>query len=274
MNRRRKRVSYVVLDIETTDLDRLGGAIVEVAALKVSTTGQAFELAELVRPRVAVKPGAFAAHGLSDELLASEGKGLRETLARLVDFIGDLPVVAHNGLGFDFPFLFNEAARAGVTLGDNRLIDTLPLARESIVTETGRYRLGDLAAAVGHHNPRPHRALSDVHACNAVWRTLLERNSDIEAHWQACSARTWQSLLTLPEGYELLAQAIEADQDVEIDYEGTKKPERRRWIRPRRFAVGSGKACYVVAVCCESGTEKHFRFDRINKLLQTRAAAA
>jgi len=51
----------------------------------------------------------------------------------MLDFIGDSPVVAHNGFDFDFPFINYELTQLGLqTIPSNRQQDTIVIARHKI----------------------------------------------------------------------------------------------------------------------------------------------
>jgi DNA polymerase-3 subunit epsilon len=72
--------------------------------------------------------GAEAVHGLSDAFLADKPR-FHEHAERLLEFIGDSPLVAHNA-SFDFGFLNAELAICGLEpVSEARMVDTLTLAK-------------------------------------------------------------------------------------------------------------------------------------------------
>lgn len=101
---------YIAFDLETTGLSAAMDRIVEIAAVRFLETGQ--EIARyqtLVNPERPVPSGAYAVHGLSDELL-SHAPTAREILPAFLAFIGDAcstSLLAHNA-AFDAGFLGTE----------------------------------------------------------------------------------------------------------------------------------------------------------------------
>ncbi len=121
----------IVLDTETTGLDPLqGDRVVEIAALELRNhipTGNHYHC--YLNPERDMPQEAFAVHGLSEDFLRD--KPLFKTEVRaFLDFIGDSPLVIHNG-AFDMKFLNAELQRVKRPgLPYERLIDTLLMARK------------------------------------------------------------------------------------------------------------------------------------------------
>src|SRR6185295_3420374 len=120
----------IVLDTETTGLDPFTGhRVVEIGCIEVLNgipSGQTFHA--YVNPERDMPAEAFAVHGLSADFLKAHPTFM-EIVEDFLAFIGDAPLVAHNA-SFDHGFLNAELDRAGrPTLGRERLIDTLLLAR-------------------------------------------------------------------------------------------------------------------------------------------------
>ena len=121
----------IVFDTETTGLDpRTGDRMVEIGCIEMINlvpTGESFHA--YFNPERDMPAGAEAVHGLSAAFLADKPL-FRDSVAALLDFIGDSPLVAHNA-GFDFGFLNNELALCSrEALGSERMIDTVALARK------------------------------------------------------------------------------------------------------------------------------------------------
>lgn len=120
------------LDLETTGLSQPDGhRIVEVAAV-IYDLASARELGRFetqINPERSIDPKAQAVHGISYESLVA--KPLWSAIApKLSALLSRCAVmVAHNGEGFDAPFLWGEFLRAGVALPSLRLVDTMTQAR-------------------------------------------------------------------------------------------------------------------------------------------------
>jgi DNA polymerase-3 subunit epsilon len=120
----------IVFDTETTGLDpKSGDRIVEIGAIELENhipTGRSFH--RYLNPERAMSIDAARVHGLDDAFL--KDKPLFAAIAdEFVEFLGGANLIAHNA-GFDVAFVNAELARCGKPLlGDDRIIDTLILAR-------------------------------------------------------------------------------------------------------------------------------------------------
>ncbi|VAV89949.1 DNA polymerase III epsilon subunit [hydrothermal vent metagenome] len=122
----------IVFDLETTGFKfSEGHRIVEIGAIELingAVTGKNFHI--YVNPERDMPDGAFRVHGLSQAFLADKPSFADEKAApAFCAFIGDDELIAHNGAGFDMPFLQAELKAAGLPALGNRLFDTLHLAR-------------------------------------------------------------------------------------------------------------------------------------------------
>jgi DNA polymerase III subunit epsilon len=120
----------IVIDTETTGLDPANGhRIVEIGCVELFNaipTGQTFH--EYLDPERDMPDEAFRVHGLSAEMLAGKPK-FGDVAARLLAFLGEAKLVAHNA-EFDIRFINAElAAQRHATIGFERVVDTLALAR-------------------------------------------------------------------------------------------------------------------------------------------------
>jgi len=122
---------HIVLDTETTGLSAKDGhRIIEIGAVEMvnlSLTGQSLHL--YINPEREIDAGAQEIHGLSAEFLADKPV-FADILSAFTDFIGEDILVIHNA-PFDIGFLNAELSRCGQPpLSMERVVDTLPLARE------------------------------------------------------------------------------------------------------------------------------------------------
>ena len=122
----------IVFDLETTGFKfSEGHRIVEIGAIELingAITGRSFHC--YVNPKRDMPDGAFRVHGLSAAFLSDKPVFTDEHVApAFCDFIGEAELIAHNGLGFDLPFLQAELKAAKLPLLKNELTDTLLAAR-------------------------------------------------------------------------------------------------------------------------------------------------
>ncbi len=166
--------SYVVFDLETLIGDTLEQRrIIEIAALKFVDGVEAGKFRTFVDPGQEIDALTENKTHISSEMVAG-APAVEAALPEFSAFIGDLPLVAHNGRGFDLPVLNHWNRVHGLPEITNNLIDTLDLAVVVFPTQPtlslGRLNeLMDLAPFVAH------RAEADVAALAAIFRGLLAR---------------------------------------------------------------------------------------------------
>ncbi len=161
---------YVTFDLETTDLDITACEIVEIAAVKVERGREVERFQSLVRPVRPIHPRAQDAHGISaDEV--RDAPVFAEVWPRFREFVGALPLVAHNAQRFDVPVLRRMAAPLGGAEGF-RVFDTLPLAH---ALSGDSAKLEALAERFGIDPGRSHRALDDAVTLVGVYEELERR---------------------------------------------------------------------------------------------------
>ena len=120
----------IVFDTETTGLSFSGGdRMVEIGCVEMLNrveTGRTFHA--YYHPERDMPVEAFNVHGLSQAFLSDKPR-FADSVAPLLDFIGDAPMIAHNA-GFDFSFLNGELGRCGrPIIHMKRMVDTLQIAR-------------------------------------------------------------------------------------------------------------------------------------------------
>lgn len=115
------------LDFETTGLDpQKGHRIIEVALDLRKEDGSRLGTYETrINPERSIDPAAEAVHGISYDMLLEcpTWNVVAPKLSALVarcDYI-----IAHNGDGFDLPFMIHEFMRVGVAVPRIRSIDTM-----------------------------------------------------------------------------------------------------------------------------------------------------
>lgn len=158
------------LDIETTGLEQeKGHRIIEFATqvyLYDETTDVVTpkgKFVQRINPQRSIDPGAFAVHGISYEDLAYSPTW-EEVAPKIVKVIGacDL-IVAHNGNGFDLPFIAAELLRIGQPIPAVQAVDTMIQGRWA--TPMGKLpNLGEFCFATGveYDKEKAHAAEYDV----------------------------------------------------------------------------------------------------------------
>ena len=183
-------IEFVVFDLEANAdrSDRPEHEIVEIGAVLVSGGSEVGAFQTLVRPTRRLRDFTRQLTGLADEELASAPLPA-DALRSLYDFVDGRPMIAHNGLRYDFPLLESAGAKVGIPVPEVSRLDSLELAHlafpragKGIVANIDRSRppmgrsLDELARYLLSHDPRQrHRALGDARLLHRVLPALLRR---------------------------------------------------------------------------------------------------
>jgi DNA polymerase-3 subunit epsilon/ATP-dependent DNA helicase DinG len=163
--------TIVSIDLETTGLDPVRDAIIEIGAVKFNGNRVEAKWETLINPRRSIPPEITQLTGITDDMVRNAPL-LEQVRQDLEAFVGDALVLGHN-VQFDLGFL----NKRGV-LEHSDSIDTYALASVLMPT-AGRYNLGALAEALLIPLPATHRALDDALATHAVFIQLWERALDL-----------------------------------------------------------------------------------------------
>jgi DNA polymerase-3 subunit epsilon/ATP-dependent DNA helicase DinG len=158
--------NLVSLDIETTGLDPVTDAIIEIGAVRFHNSRQEGEWSQLVNPGRPLSRFITQLTGITDEMLSGAPR-INEVLQSLDDFVGDEPIVGHR-VEFDLSFL----RRRGL-FNDNQPLDTYDLAAV-VLPDAGRYGLGSLASLLKVPLVNAHRALDDAKTTMQVFQRLYD----------------------------------------------------------------------------------------------------
>lgn len=157
----------VALDIETTGLDNVNDAIIEIGAVRFNGQRIEREWSTLIHPGRRIPPFITQLTGITDQMVL-QAPPIRAVIHDLERFIGDAPILGHN-VGFDLGFL----RRHGI-LGNNDTLDTYEMAAV-LLPGASRYNLGALAQALNILLPATHRALDDARVTRAVFLELYQQ---------------------------------------------------------------------------------------------------
>ncbi|WP_315768553.1 MULTISPECIES: DNA polymerase III subunit epsilon [unclassified Bradyrhizobium] len=161
----------IILDTETTGLDRKTDRIVEIGCVEVIDlipTGKTFH--KYINPTLPVHKEAFKVHGLSNEFL-KKFPTFRRQVNQFLTFIEGATLVAHNA-GFDVGMINAELDRLDLPPLPNEIVDSLALARDK--RPGSRHTLDALCKAFGINlNKRDkHGALLDAQLLAEVYCEL------------------------------------------------------------------------------------------------------
>ncbi len=163
--------SIVALDLETTGLDSLTDAILEIGARRFDGSRVEDEFSTLINPGRHIPEFITGLTGISDEMVR-QAPHIRDVLEGLVAFIGESPILGHN-IQFDLSF-FKKYKLFEL----NERLDTYELAAV-LLPSADRYNLGSLVQLLSVPLPATHRALDDARATHGVFQRLFTQAQEL-----------------------------------------------------------------------------------------------
>ena len=167
--------TYIVFDLETTGLKaNEGDSIIEIGAVKMND-GKIIDTFDLfVNPKRKLDAEIINITGITNEML-EDAIDEESAVKKFIEFIGDLPVVAHNAK-FDMSFINMAYLKYDLGRFKNTVIDTLGLSR--YLESNQRYH--NLAALVIRYNipwdeEKHHRANYDAEGTALIFYKMLEK---------------------------------------------------------------------------------------------------
>lgn len=164
------RGELIAIDLETTGLDPLEDAIIEVGAVRMRDGTIIEEFSTLVDPGRPIPQNVTSLTGIrSTDVIGAPP--IEQVVPAIRAFAGNAPLVGHN-VAFDTGFLY----RQGI-LQTNPRIDTYDLA-SVLMPRAPRYSLSSLSSQINIDLENAHRALDDARAAGLLywllWNKLLE----------------------------------------------------------------------------------------------------
>lgn len=218
---------FVVFDLET-NADRPDPSeheIIQIGGVRAGPAGEMDSFETLVRPDRKLPERISRLTGLEYAELAG-APSPEEALRRFFTWVGDRPMIAHNGLGYDFPVLDAAAAAAGLEEPSGPRLDSLelghlvhPRAGAGIRGSDGRHPphgrgLDDLAALYGVTGRDRHDALVDARMAHGIVLSLLEELDRptaarrLQRRVLGLVGHPWAGFVTVPEQPVALHEAV------------------------------------------------------------------
>ena len=155
----RKKEIEIVLDTETTGLDYTRERMVEFAAVKLENGKIKDEYQTLINPHQHIRKSSIAIHGITPEMVENAPTE-EEIMPKILEFIGDYPIVAHNAI-FDYSFLNEAKLRLDGKPLENQRIDTQAMFKE-IAPDLESHGLEALTQRFNVELNNHHRAMADT----------------------------------------------------------------------------------------------------------------
>lgn len=181
-------ITLVAFDLETTGLSSTKDEIIEVGAVKFTFAKVAGKLdivekgtfESFVRPDRHIPEEATRVNHITDAMVENAPLPV-EVFPNFLRFCGQNSVlVAHNGHGFDVPFLKQGLRKAGLSVPKLPTMDSLKVAR-NLMRDNASFKLGDLAARLAQTGEislkldaaELHRALYDCRVLAQVMGRMI-----------------------------------------------------------------------------------------------------
>lgn len=155
----RKKIIEIVLDTETTGLDFTKEKMVEFAAVRLENGKIKDEFQTLINPEQHIRKSSMAIHGITQEMVA-DAPTEAEAMPKILEFIGDYPIVAHNAI-FDYTFLNEASLRTTGKEITNPRIDTQQMFKE-VYPDLDSHGLEALTTRFNVELNNHHRAMADT----------------------------------------------------------------------------------------------------------------
>jgi CRISPR-associated protein Cas2 len=165
---------YIVIDVETTGFNNDKDEIIEFGAAKVRSGKIIEEFIILVKPSKPLSTTISELTGITQIMLDEKGVGLDTALRSFLEFIGQLPCIAHNA-AFDYGFIRAACAKCKINIFANRQFDTLVMSKKLIPDIRDR-KLKTLAEYFGINESQFHRSVGDCAVTAQVFEQLKELN--------------------------------------------------------------------------------------------------
>ena len=226
----RKKEMEIVLDTETTGLDYTRERIIEFAAVRLENGKIKDKFETLINPQQHIRKASIAVHHITEEMVANAPTE-EEILPKILEFIGDYPIVAHNAI-FDFSFL-NEAKKR--VMGEeltNPRIDTQVMFKE-IAPDLESHGLEALTNRFNVELNNHHRAMADTMGLALAYpklKKLYEKKYD----WQM---KQIDNIEYLFERYLRIQQAVQTMQSELQDLKSIFKLYFENTCQTRKFVI-------------------------------------
>ena len=173
-----KLSNYVVFDLETTGTDYFVDKIIEIAGIKYENGEVKDTFNSLINPDQIISEQITNLTGIKNSDLTDK-PDIDEVLPEFLDFVGKLPLVAHN-IDFDLSFIKYqiELIDSG-KLKSKVFHDTLLLSQILFPVGPANHKLSTLASYLNIETEGFHRALNDCIATGELFDQIIKKSLEL-----------------------------------------------------------------------------------------------
>lgn len=165
-----KEVNFVAIDVETTGLSPVYNELIEISAIKYEKAKKKDTFSTLIKPKKEISDTITNITGITNEMVKN-APNIEQVMPKLIDFIGEYPIVAHNA-NFDYSFLQNNSQKS---FSKNKVIDTVAISRK-MLPSLPNHKLNTVSKYIGIEEDGFHRAEFDCECCAKIYIKYLESN--------------------------------------------------------------------------------------------------
>lgn len=162
---------FIVIDLETTGLEKRWDRIIEISAIRYRNGIEQDKFYTLVRPDCEIPIASIRIHGITDKMVR-KAPGIDHVIPSLIDYLGDALLVGHNA-NFDIGFIEVWARRCGYNPSWS-YVDTISVAKK-VLPGLPNYKQQTILDYIGYSQETYHRAEADCYGCAEIM--LLGLNS-------------------------------------------------------------------------------------------------
>lgn len=173
-------MTYIVFDLETTGLNPVYDDIIEFGAIKYVNGIQAETMQFFIKPTKPISDFTTQLTGITNDNV-KDAINQAQGIAKILEFIGDTPLIAHNAIFFDFRFLVCKSEIYLNRTLCNTVIDTLHIAR-GLFPNLKSHTLEKVCRQleIEYKTGDAHRADYDASVLNQCWTKLLSLMLDLK----------------------------------------------------------------------------------------------
>jgi len=160
---------FVAIDVETTGLSPVANELIEISAIKYDGQQKIDTFSTLIKPKARIPFHITNITGITNDMV-EDSPEVEEVMPKLIEFIGDNPIVAHNA-NFDYKFIQSYSNNS---FTKNTLIDTVAIGRK-LYPKLPNHKLGTIAKHIGITEEGFHRAEFDCECCAKIYMKYLEQ---------------------------------------------------------------------------------------------------
>ncbi|WP_412032170.1 PolC-type DNA polymerase III [Malacoplasma muris] len=169
------KCSFVIFDLETTGLSMYYDKIIEFGAIKYEKGKIVDKVQFFIDPEINIPDNISSITKIFNKDVEGAPK-IKDALIKILDFIGDSILIAHNGIRFDLPFLNCKLVENNMPIIRNPLIDTMQLSR-ALNENIYSHSLGGICRKmkIEYNEDEAHRADVDSEFLLQVWNKMANK---------------------------------------------------------------------------------------------------